>query len=341
MIFWVEVSHKIGTGHFKESVFLADYLIKQKLPVHFILNSYQPAELELQSRNIPYTSIEINDYGNILQRINIKSYNKCVVINHRNVSIDALKLLHQNGYIVALIDQLGNKQIICDLLFNRSIVSEWLEYNFISNKPICCFGADYAILKECCKEFYKEKKYFSSNNPTVLVTMGGVDRTGATLRVVKALQVINPVAKEIIIGKGFNHLKQLQQLLKESSDPSFHYFQGVNNLEERMKNADIVISAGGNTLYEMACVGTPGIVLWEDEHEYIQAKAFSEKGILKCLGNGVSTPIDDISTSIRNYLTNLNRRKKMSQHGKKLVDPFGTHRIYYEINKLIKMKNSS
>jgi len=340
MIFWVEASHNIGTGHFMESLILADYLINQKMSVNFIVNPYQPAELELQNRNIPYSVIEINDYDKVFQLIQNKSNSKCAIINHRDVSINALKLLHQNGCFIVVIDQLGKKQIICDVLINRSIVSKWLVYKFLTNKPVCCFGADYAILKECCQKLYKEDKYFLSKSPTILVTMGGVDRTGATLRILKALQSIKYVNKEIIVGKGFVHLRQLQQSLKEMSDSSFHYYQGINNLEERMKNSDIVISAGGNTLYEMACVGTPGIVLWEDDHERIQAKAFSEKGIIQFLGNGISTPIEDISKSIHKLLNSPELRKKMSQCGKKLVDPFGSKRIFNKIYKLTKKENS-
>ena len=171
--------------------------------------------------------------------------------------------------------------------------------------------------------------------------MGGVDRTGATLRIIKALQSIDNTSKEIIIGNGFSHIDKLHNLLKKLNDSSFIFSQGVDDLGKRMSKADIVISAGGNTVYEMACVGTPGIVLWEDEHEYIQGKAFSEKGTLLCLGNGITTPIELISNSIKALLKDVDQRKNMSQCGKKLVAFHGKKRIVEKLYKLFKINSDS
>ena len=56
-----------------------------------------------------------------------------------------------------------------------------------------------------------------------------------------------------------------------------------------MSGADIVISAGGNTVFELACVGTPGFVLWEDSHEKIQGDVFEKEGVVINLGNGMKT----------------------------------------------------
>jgi len=334
MIFWVEVSQKIGMGHFKEAIFLSDHFNNPS--VHFIIPPYLPAELELKKKKISYSIMDINNYENIIHLIKKISKKKCIIINHRNVSLKALETLRRENCLVAVIDQLGGKQIICDLLINKSIVSEWLKYDFVKDKPVCCFGADYAILEDCYEELHKREKKFTKTNYTILVSMGGVDRTGSTLRIIKALQSIDNTSKEIIIGNGFSHIDKLHNLRKKLNDSSFIFSQGVDDLGKRMSKADIVISAGGNTVYEMACVGTPGIVLWEDEHEYIQGKIFSERRTLLCLGNGIKTPIELISNSIKVLLKDVNQRKNMSQCGKKLVDFHGKKRIVDELYELIK-----
>ena len=44
--------------------------------------------------------------------------------------------------------------------------------------------------------------------------MGGVDRTGATLRIVEGLAKINvDCIKKVVIGKGFAHTKKSQNYL--------------------------------------------------------------------------------------------------------------------------------
>jgi len=335
MIFWVEASQNIGMGHLKESIYLADYFRSHNYLIYFIINPYLPAELALQNKKIEYLTTEINHYDKIVHLIKKKSHHRCIIINHWNVSFNALEILHQENFFVVVIDHLGNKSVLCDVLINRSIVPEWLKYEFVQNTPVCCFGSDYAILDDAYEALHKCEKKFSTVNNSILVSMGGVDRSGATLRIIEALKFVNISSKIIILGPGFPLLEKLKQIRMKLNNNTFHFFQGINNLGEMMQKADIVISAGGNTLYEMACIGTPGIVLWEDQHEYILGKTFSEKGVALCLGNGMSIPEKDITRNIHELLKNIDRRKDMSQCGKKLIDYKGRNRIMHKIKALI------
>ena len=323
-------------GHLMESLVLAEYFISRNKPVYFVINPYEPSRLELQKREISFAEYELDDIDEVIRFMQQKDLQN-VIINHRNVSLKALERIYSKNYNVVVIDQLGNKPMICDLLINKSFVPQWLLYDFPKNKPLCCFGADYAILGDSYRKLHQKKKTFSKDRYTVLVSMGGVDRTGATLRIIEALRPINNVSKEIILGNGFAHLKELKQLRENINDSSFRFSVGVSNLHEHMSKADIVISAGGNTLFEMACVRTPGIVLWEDEHERIQGNAFAKKEIVHCLGNGISTPIKTISNSVRILLKDVDRRKYMSQQAQESVDGCGKDRIGTKIMQLNKI----
>lgn len=337
MIFWVEASQQIGMGHLMESLVLAEYFISRDMPVYFVVNSYEPSRLELQKRGITFVEYELDEIDDAVRFMEQKKV-QYVIINHRYVSSNTLERIHYGDYTVVVIEQLGNKPIICDLLINKSLVPEWLQYDFPANRPLCCFGPDYTILGDSYRELHQRKKKFSKDRYTVLVSMGGVDRTGATLRIIEALRPIKNVSKEIIIGNGFAHMKQLQQLCEKHDDPSFVFSVGVSDIHERISKADIVISAGGNTVYELACVGTPGIILWEDEHEYIQGKAFTEKEVVHCLGNGISTPVETITNSVRTLLQDVDRRKHMSQCGKRMVDGRGNDRVGATIMELNQMR---
>ncbi len=331
--FWVEVSQKIGMGHLMETLALSEYFTKKNIPFKYIINTYNPAKELLLSKKISFKEYEIHQVNKLCELFR----NSCVIIDHRNVSTITLKKLRQNNIKVIVIDQLGNKIITSDVLINSTMIKDWLIYTFEDSTPKCCFGAEYAILRKEFKKLHKLKKKFSNKNKTVLVTMGGVDRTGATLRVVEALLMIKePVKKEIILGKGFVHMEQFLQLVTKIRDPNLIYAQGVNDLGERMQRADIVISAGGNTVYEMACVGTPGLILWEDLHENIQGKAFAEKEVVINVGNGIETSLSLIKESVCDLLNNVKKRKYMSKCGKNLVDDRGVNRIIEVLLQLMK-----
>jgi spore coat polysaccharide biosynthesis predicted glycosyltransferase SpsG len=331
--FCVEASQEIGMGHLMESLALADHFINLGAPLYFIVNPYEPSRQELQKRGIAFVEYELDKIDDVIRFIKQKDV-QYVIINHRKVSLNSLQRIHNENNIVVVIDQLGDKAIICDLLINKSLVSKWLQYDFPINQPLCCFGADYAILGDCYRKLHSKKNTFSKDRYTVLVSMGGVDRTGATLRIIEALRQIENVSKEIVIGKGFAHMKQLNRLCERNNDPYFVFSFDVSDLSERISKADIVISAGGNTLFEMACVGTPGIVLWEDEHEYTQGVSFEKKGTVICIGNGIKTPINVISDSVRMLLKDSAKREKMSQCGKRMVDGQGKKRICSKIMEL-------
>lgn len=335
MVLWTEVSQQIGLGHLAECLAITDSLQAQQISFHFIINPYPPAEELLFSKNISFDVIPIGQVEKVCQRIKRHSKRNCVIVNHRNVDLSSLKRLKKEQLIAVVIDQLGNKMITCNLLVNSAIVPEWLKYTFEGRKPKCCFGADFAILRDEFIKLHQREKRFSKAIKTVLVSMGGVDRSGATLRITEALQMLKePVNKVIILGKGFAHMDQFQQKYGEINDPHFNFVQGANDLAERMQEADILISAGGNTVYEMACVGTPGLVFWEDPHENRQSQAFMEKGTVLHIGNGTTTPILEIRNSIKDLLSHTEKRVQMSQCGKKLVDGQGVNRIFKNIMEL-------
>lgn len=335
MIFWVEASREIGMGHLMESLATAEGLQKEGFAVHFIINPYQPAEKILLSKDILFDTVPVGEVDKVCNLIKVKSQRNCVIVNHRNVDLSSLKQLKKDQLIVVVIDQLGNKMITCNLLINSAIAPEWLKYTFESRHPKCCFGADFAILREEFIELHKKEKTFPETNRKVLVTMGGVDRTGATLRIMEALkQLDRTVNSEIILGSGFAHLTEFKRTYERFNEQTCTYAQGVDDLAARMQKADVVISAGGNTLYEMACVGTPGLVFWEDPHEDRQSQAFMEKGTVLHVGNGTTTPILEIRNSIKDLLNHTEKRIQMSQCGKKLVDGQGVNRIFKNIMEL-------
>ena len=329
LFFWVEASKKIATGHFKESLALAKFCIKKKINVNFIINYYEPVKNELIFNKIPFSTLEINEVEKVTSLIKKHSNNPVIIINHRNIELSSLIKLKKEKVKTIVIDQLGNKEVVCDMLINSSIIPNWLNYKFVGKAPDFLSGPKYAIFRDDFLKLNQTNKKFKKQIPKVLVTMGGVDRTGATIRILKALLTIKEkFNKEIILGNGFPHMKELNGLIDKEKIEMLDIYQGVDDLGKRMSGADIVISAGGNTVFELACVGTPGLVLWEDKHEEEQGNAFEEKGVVINLGNGSRTSIKSIAKSVQSLLDDSNKRKQMSNAGKELVNGKGKEYIF-------------
>ena len=91
-------------------------------------------------------------------------------------------------------------------------------------------------------------------------------------------------------------------------------------------SCDVVVTAGGNTLLEAACAGTPAIVLYEDPHEREQGEALEAMGFGRCLGAGTGLDRAAIAKALE-LLDDPGERARLRARGRALVDGQGTARI--------------
>jgi spore coat polysaccharide biosynthesis predicted glycosyltransferase SpsG len=163
---------------------------------------------------------------------------------------------------------------------------------------------------------------------TVLVTFGGTDPSGLTLRVLDALQ---PVCRErvvVVAGKGLSDFDGLERRVSELVAGGMHIelHRDVALMSEVMASADLAFSSAGRTLYELAHMHVPTVVLAQNQIELLHTFGRPENGFLWLgLGNDVE------SEAIASAYSTLQRspalvsalRKNMSKHdltrGRELV----------------------
>ena len=324
IIFWVEAHKKIGFGHLMETMTVADELRHRGHSPHFVITRDSDAERLVTSRGFSFSATALTDAAPRLVDAST------VVVDHRSIELRHLLALRESGRRVAVIDQLGNKPIVADLLINAAIVPRWREYDFPQEPPKLLFGPDYMALRPNLPHIHRTR-----SPRKLLITMGGVDRSGATLRIIDALAapLFNNFTKEIVVGAGFPHHEALQAR-RARLDDSFTFAHAVNDLPQRMAEAALTLCAGGNTLYELACLATPAMVLWEDPHEREQGEAFAAHGAAEVAGQGATLRLEALRQHVADLLSSPERLVALSSAGRRLVDGHGTQRICDEIEKL-------
>lgn len=326
--FRTEGNEHVGLGHLKECLSLAKRLENQyAVRSLFIISSdtvdiqgfgdFVPAverlPAETGEEDAKLTSQILEEYG-----LNL------LVVNLKSVSPHYLRDLKEKGFTLICIDELGNKEIMADVVINGSIVEDWHRYQLRNQSATTYFGPEYMVMDEAFGIFHGKKRPIRGRAKGVLVSMGGADPSGATLRVIGALDKLDKeIEKVIVIGPAFPHHSKLRELVPMLVEDNFQICRAVSNMAELMFKADVAISHGGDTLYELACVGTPNLVLYEVEHERIQASVFEKKGATICLGKGTEVPLEEITSSVSHLLQDEALRKEMSRQGKKLVDGKG------------------
>jgi spore coat polysaccharide biosynthesis predicted glycosyltransferase SpsG len=143
----------------------------------------------------------------------------------------------------------------------------------------------------------------------VLVTFGGTDPNNLTDRVV---QLIAPIARSrgihirVILGLGYHHQPQVD------ADDGISVMTSVANMAVHMRNADIVFTSAGRTTFEVACVGTPAIVIAQNERELTHLFATNDHGFVN-LGLARDVADAQIVDALESLLSDSNARQTMQE----------------------------
>ena len=95
--------------------------------------------------------------------------------------------------------------------------------------------------------------------------------------------------------------------------------------------ADIVITSGGQTLYEIASLGIPGIVISETIYDTEDAIAWKNRGSIIYAGKWSSKNIEKKILKSIIKLEDKNIRLKLSKNGQKTIDGKGGIRLVKKI----------
>jgi len=249
---------------------------------------------------------------------NLKSFRPdAIIVNQLNNPPQYLKNLKPHARLLATVDDAGEGAKVADLRFNP-----------LYRAPDAFYGPEFAPLR---KEFKKvdEKPRVRKRVKNILVTLGGSDTYGFTPKVVSALKdVPKEISITVLLGPAFKHEEELKKALRDA-DRAFMIARDVNarDMASLIAKADTVVCSGGNTLYEVARVGVPAIILCGEPFEEETAKRMEEKGFGVNLGFDRNIETKRISKAVNDIIADYKLRLRMSKKGKKLVDGKGAERI--------------
>jgi spore coat polysaccharide biosynthesis predicted glycosyltransferase SpsG len=95
--------------------------------------------------------------------------------------------------------------------------------------------------------------------------------------------------------------------------------------------ADIAITAGGSTCYELACTGLPGIIITLFDNQQHIAAGLHAKGIAIALGWHADISKGQLIETVAKLLRAPDQRKAMSYRGMERIDGRGSERVFREM----------
>lgn len=237
--------------------------------------------------------------------------------------------IKNSGLSLLFIDDYAHvDRYAADIVLNQNLYAESSMYPSRESYTKLLLGSKYVLLRKGFLKYRSWKRELSGRSSKILVTLGGTDPKNGTEKVAGALQrlAINGTEVVIVMGEG-NSAGLGRASLSSHSGLRIDYRSGVQDMENLMQWADLAVSGGGSTCWEMAFMGLPNLVLVMAENQHPIARALDSAGISINLGAIEDCTDEQIESALNRLIGSKKIRAAMSRKGRQLVDGGGVARV--------------
>ncbi|GIK39312.1 MAG: UDP-2,4-diacetamido-2,4,6-trideoxy-beta-L-altropyranose hydrolase [Chloroflexota bacterium] len=256
-----------------------------------------------------------------------------VVADSYHFDADYQQALKRANLRLLVVDDYGHAgHYYADLVLNQNIYAEPSLY--INREPDTdlLLGTQYVLLRREFWPWHGWQREITPQAWKVLVTLGGGDPDNFTLKVLQTLKQVTGLELEVmvVVGPANPHLAVLQHAV-EHAPYQVQLLNSATNMPELMVWADIAISAGGSTCWELAFMGVPSLVFILADNQAAVAKGIAARG--GGLNLGWYNQISNFEQQVNRLLFSSEQRASMSQKGQQLVDGQGRQRVLVAMSK--------
>jgi UDP-2,4-diacetamido-2,4,6-trideoxy-beta-L-altropyranose hydrolase len=251
-----------------------------------------------------------------------------LIVDHYGLDAKWESAQRGNAKKILVIDDLANRQHDCDVLLDQNLNPEGPS-RYLPWVPDHCqllLGPHYALLH---KNFVIERAGLQPRTGRVrkvLICFGGSDAPDATGRVVDALSEAFPhLVLDIVAGSANTHAAQLQE--RCVWHPLITLSVAVNDMAQRMANADLFVGAGGSMTWERAALGLPGITLSIASNQVMLCAALAERGAGIDLGPVETFSAGSLQFQVARLIDDAPRMRDMAEKLSALCDGRGARRV--------------
>jgi len=260
-----------------------------------------------------------------------------VVVDGYHFGGEYQQILKQSKLHLLFIDDYGHAEhYYADFVLNQNISADEQWYNNREAYTQLLLDTRYALLR---REFWQWQGWQRTVPPVakkVLVTLGGADPDNITLKVIQSLQIVEVEELEavVVVGGSNPHYENLKMAVLDSGYP-IQLQRNVTNMPELMAWADVAISAGGSTCWELAFMGLPSILLILADNQRAIAEKLATLNLAVNLGWHQDATIEQIGLALQELIGDRPKRETMSKKGRELVDGNGARRVVSEMVNLL------
>jgi UDP-2,4-diacetamido-2,4,6-trideoxy-beta-L-altropyranose hydrolase len=231
---------------------------------------------------------------------------------------------------VAAIDDLNSGPFAVDLVINGALGAERWTYRGGTGTRFL-LGAGYALLRP---EFAEVPPDHRRQTGRVFVTTGGSDPHELTHRLTRWALAAGAHQVDAVIGP-LVPTAEIDRTRAAGGD-TVTVHRDPADIRGLMLAADVAISGGGQTLYELAATATPVVAVRTADNQRANIEALSAAGAILPAG-AVDEPHVDVRVQalLQELLDDADRRSGLGLAGRQAVDGGGADRVAEVIGKIL------
>ena len=318
---------KYGYGHVKRMVTLARALRdREGIGAIFALNGTDDAAVPI--RRAGFEAVMLHGNCDLETLVDANSPDLLLLDGPGGPSRGELEKLKRGVAVTAVIDDAHERRLAADYAYYPPVPAA-LALDWAGANTLPRVGWEWSLLGLSPQA---APAHGSSSRPTVLVAMGGSDPHGLTLRMAKALSVLDSVTRiRFVIGTGMKDAQRVARGLV-ALKKNYETVEGADDLAIEYASADVALCAFGVTAYELAAVGIPAVYLGLTEDHAASAQAFADAGMGISLGVADRIADAEIARSVQWLLNKPAARREMRSMGLALMDGQGAARIASDLS---------
>jgi UDP-2,4-diacetamido-2,4,6-trideoxy-beta-L-altropyranose hydrolase len=239
------------------------------------------------------------------------------------------EILKESELRFLFMDDYGHcRHYLADVVVNQNIQAHESFYKDRESYTRLLLGTPYALLRREFLNWRGWRRETPRVAQKILVTLGGSDPDNVTLKVIQAIRLIETPGMEVNVVAGPTN-PNMEMIEKELSTtlPIFRLRSAPEDMPALMAWADLVVSAAGSTVWELAFMGLPGVLLVVAQNQRGAAKKLQEKEVFSVLEFEPHWSPQDLAQFLAPLVQGEHLRLSMSQNARLLVDGLGASRV--------------
>ena len=325
----------IGSGHIMRTKSIATELKGLGAKVLYALADERGKRLingEFQSvvlsSNYECLDDEINALSSVIQKQEIK----LILLDSYFVTPKYFRELKKLAKVV-YIDDLDAFAYECEALISYGAFFDKNEYKARQNLAKKHFlGSEFAPLRAQFRSTQKSSK--NTQKKQVLLTTGNTDLLGIMPRLLEAFLSDESLKNlEFLAISGAFNEHENKLLALSAKHKNIKVLKSPENMEQIMREADFVLSAGGSTLYELASLAK-AVICFSIAANQNNIKSWAKAGAMLYAGDAKADSHSVVAKSVnllKSLLNDENLAKTLGQKAHFFVDGKGAIRLAREL----------